>query len=123
MFQIRKDGSGYYPQICFIIDLNSSSIFLTHAKIIAPFFENSSKTDFPIPLLPEIIILLGNLLSEYSLVKLENKSWMTTLETVLHRTFSERRIISSKEWFYMNSIDESENNESDDTTIPISISN
>jgi len=40
------------------------------------------------------------------LVKLENKSWMTTLETALHRRFSERRIISSKEWFYMNSIDE-----------------
>lgn len=40
------------------------------------------------------------------LVKLENKSWMTSLETALHRNFKERRIISSKEWFYMNNVDE-----------------
>jgi hypothetical protein len=40
------------------------------------------------------------------LVKLENKSSMTSLETTLHREFKERRIISSKEWFYMNDVDE-----------------
>ena len=40
------------------------------------------------------------------LVKLENKSWMTSLETALHREFKERRIIKSKEWFYMNDINE-----------------
>ena len=31
---------------------------------------------------------------------------MTSLETALHREFKERRIISSKEWFYMNNVDE-----------------
>lgn len=40
------------------------------------------------------------------LVKLENKSYMTSLETTLHRIFKNRRITSSKEWFYMNNIDE-----------------
>ena len=39
------------------------------------------------------------------LVKLENKSWMNKLETSLHHRFNYCRIVSSKEWFYMNSID------------------
>ncbi len=40
------------------------------------------------------------------LVKLENKSWMTMLESALHKNFREHRVATSKEWFLMNEIND-----------------